>query len=90
MAQKKLIDLHWEWMETGRIKERNNPDGLGGICNAIPVDYLRKLRDFSPPAHLYKTYWGAENIRNKKMKMYEYTSLRQTIVLFICAMCGEI
>lgn len=90
----KLIDLHKEWCETGNLPNE-------GLCCSVPA--LRSLiDDFAPeefvrhswnrtPEELRKSYWGYGGSSNDRNKiLFEYTPLRQTIVLFIAAMKNEI
>lgn len=86
----KLIDLHKEWMESGKIKDRENSFGDGGLCNAVPIKYYDAVSLFRPKR--YKISWwagGHPNQENDKL-MYDYNSLRQTIVLLICAINNEL
>lgn len=91
--KKKLIDLYKDWMRVGTLPDQ-------GLCNSIPKkysknikmfqpeeDYLEKLIDKSVSKYLY---WGSGSIKSDKDLKYGFTPLRQTIVLFICAMNNEI
>ena len=97
--EKKLIDLHWEWMMKKQI-----PDG--GLCVTLfSGEYYKTLKSFFPNTQelaelkdngMAEVYWGSET-KDAKVgteeyfkERYEYTTIRQTIVLFICAMHGEI
>ena len=96
--KKKLIDYHYEWLETNTIPCK-------GLCNSlkkINPKYRRKLEEFNPTIEdikvLFKEnktrlFWGADvSIHHVPYREIEtqYTELRQTIVLFICAMCNEL
>lgn len=88
---KKLIDLHKEWMGMGTMGEPEN--GGGGLCNVVPVEYKTNLCCFIPKQ--YRVFWGSDTRigstnENYKTVAYKYTELRQTIVLFICAMHNEL
>jgi hypothetical protein len=94
----KLIDLHKEWMEEGKMS-------LGGLCYSLRIatnscDCEELLTDFFEPTcndriKLHKEgccliYWASGLPENTINEERIYTPLRQTIVLFICAMIGEI
>jgi hypothetical protein len=91
----KLIELYKEWMEKGEIPGN-------GICWSIPEEYLKDIRLFQPTCEeelqlfqkgLSSVYWGS-GVHISKTTLYnlkhKFTSLRQTIVLLICAMNDEI
>ena len=84
----RLIDLHKEWMETGQLT------GKGGLCNCVPRKYKRLLNDFKPEWYglfwAYPLRYNQEKRRQYDSCAYPYTPLRQTIVLFICAIKGEL
>lgn len=90
--EKKLIDLYKEWMETGEINDRSDSMGCGGLCNAVPIQYKQSVKLFVPDD--FKTYWGSPTykfggqVSNKHL--YEFNSLRQFIVLFVCAIHNEL
>jgi hypothetical protein len=90
----KLIDLYHEWMETGKIKEHPKSMGAGGLCNAVPPKYLKTLELLEPDDDDYTTFWGNENYAYGADVAsdieYQFTPRRQTIVLLICAIHGEI
>jgi hypothetical protein len=94
----KLIDYHYEWLESGRIP-------YPGLCITLHMinreKYKTKLDMFHPNSNdlnkLYKLnkslqFWASDLTHNSSMLdiTYKYTKLRQTIVLFICAMCDEL
>lgn len=68
-----------------------------GLCSALAcTDYFKTLLLFQPSEkdqneldknNKPSVYWGEEETG---CKIYEYTRRHQTIVLFICAMHGEI
>lgn len=92
----KLIDLHKEWCEKGELHGN-------GLCNSVPDEYRDLLESLAPTDNdlevLYKEnmppiLWGYFVSYGKcfdiRKRMREYTPLRQTIVLLICAMKNEI
>jgi hypothetical protein len=84
----KLFDLYKEWMETGTLGEPSNFDG--GLCNAVPEEYQADLKLFVPD-DWHEVFWAYELKRYEyKRRAYDFTPLRQTIVLLICAMKDEI
>jgi hypothetical protein len=87
----RLIDLHKEWLEWDRIFDRKDDSyGMGGLCNSVPIKYQDDLIKFRPTE--YKTYWASGFSQDKggHAAMYNYNTLRQTIVLLICAMNNEL
>lgn len=88
----KLIDLHKKW-----VKDLELPDyGLCHVFSNLPRKYEDRFLEFSPifteRVQLRKEgkselYWASDN---KNYLCYEYTPLRQTIVLLICAMNNEL
>lgn len=84
----KLIDLYKEWMETGCISDRVDPNGMGGLCNAVPKKYLKLLKKFEPEE--CQIYWASSRGMSSDGAIYKFNKLRQTIVLLICAMCNEL
>jgi len=84
----KLIDLHKKWVETGEIEDKKDAGGMGGLCNAVPNKYYETLQMFEP--EYYATYWASYQSRSDDKSIYAYNQLRQTIVLFICAMNNEL
>lgn len=87
MRQKKLIDLYKEWMETGTLPG-------DGLCNSVPKEYKSDLRKLEPEC--YYTFWAYPLTDQQQLDhsyydmAYSFTPLRQTIVLFICAMNNEL
>ena len=89
---KKLIDLHKEWMEVGEIPENEDGDGL---CALIPFEFRDDFNLFKPKNYFElsfpKTYWAHSARPPRDSRAWkEYTTLRQTIVLLICAMNNEL
>lgn len=84
----KLIELHFEWKREGIL-----PNCLG-LCYSIPRGrYRQTLSRFVPldlPGWEYEySYWA--RLSTDPDSIYEsYNSLREIIVLFICAIHGEI
>jgi len=89
----KLIDLHKEWMEKGEMPSAKNGYGL---CGLMPDKYKYKsFQLFVPLKSIYwkfpKMYWAhSEKPPRDSRAWKEYTPLRQTIVLLICAMNNEL
>ena len=97
--QKKLIDLHFEWMETGTMGKPYNAGG--GLCYLIPVEYDHYFELLKPITTELATleenestiFWASglqESYSEYSKLAYLYTPRRQSIVLLICAMYGEI
>lgn len=98
---KKLIDLHWEWMKRERLPEDGLCNSLPAyylylICDnslspecptLLPTDEDKEVLRLD---NLSTAYWGSGVGCSSKGREYCYTELRQNIVLFICAICGEI
>lgn len=88
----KLIDLHYKWEEAEGLPHT-------GLCNALPKKYRKTLQLFVPPLDEEEEllnddestiFWGSGCHQEDLKKMYTYTLRRQYIVLFICAIHGEI
>ncbi len=90
----KLIEKHEAWMEKGRMDKDN-------LLSNLPDKYKESFklfipstnwRDYESPfeAFLSGLIWYVENNSKKKWGLFEYTPLRQTIVLLICAMHDEL
>ena len=90
---KKLIDCYKEWMKEGVIDNRRGSIGDGGLCNAVPKEYLETLHFLAPPNSQSWHYWGYGipyfHTPDTRV-MYSFTPLRQTVVLLICAMHNEL
>ncbi len=97
--EKKLIDLHFEWMETGTMGKLYNAGG--GLCNFIPAEYIHLFDLFIPTQRELDVFeendspifWASglqESYSEYSKLAYLYTPRRQSIVLLICAMYGEI
>lgn len=82
---KKLIDLYKEWMITGEM-----PHFPGGLCHNVPLKYMTEVNLFIPQKNEFDSYWGADTKIKGINKYYGFGTLRQTIVLFICAMHNEL
>lgn len=96
----KLIELHHEMMETGVLPNRKD-----GLCDLLRrTKYEKYLNLFKPQFEELKnlsydnefaTFWGSglgfgyEAFGDGNGSTL-YTPRRQSIVLLICAMCGEI
>jgi len=91
MKKKKYLPLYYKWMETGEIEQN-------GLCASLDFDTIEEV--FDPEGKL-GGYWGYDGRaiygieHNKYYLSYreltrEFTSLRQTIVLFLAAMNDEL
>jgi hypothetical protein len=81
----KLIDEHFRWMKDGKMN-------YGGLCGElVRTKYQKSLYRFIPSIEELRQmggdvlFWG-----NQSGRAFIYDLRRQTIVLFICAMHGEI
>ncbi len=99
--EKKLIDLHFEWAKKKKIeKTKNCYTPYNGLCYSLNTRGYNDFLDLVTPSkkesdELYgegfcNAYWGAGLKREDENLMSAYTPLRQTIVLLICAMAGEL
>lgn len=91
----KLIDLHKEWCEAGGLPG-------DGLCNSVLKEDKDLLRMFEPSdadvnelwnQGMTAVYWGYGapiEYGDYRQRWRAYTPLRQTIVLLICAMKGEL
>ena len=90
----KLIDLHKEWMEGGKMPE-------SGLCRVfsyiVQEDYYWELFQLFRPTVEEKDqlisegkssfFWGSDS---ENWCSTQYTPFRQSIVLLICAMNNEL
>jgi hypothetical protein len=90
----KFLTLYSRWSSTGLL-----PDI--GLCNSVPYELKDVLNDFGPTKEeieelasegLSKGCWGSglpliED--NADRRFYEFTPLRQTIILLCAALNGE-
>ena len=76
--------MHKLWMEDGQMFS-------DGLCNNLFSEDMEYLMLFNPDG-FKQNYWayGEDEFPSFKNIMYDYTPLRQTIVLLICAMKGEL
>jgi len=80
-------------METGILPDE-------GLCSCLNPEYDNKLFDLIKPTfeneiqlnadNLSVAYWGSGLYWDDPRKLYAFTELRQTIVLFLAAMNGEL
>ncbi len=91
--KKKYLEFYEKCMVTGELPNRK------GLCNEFGYRYGSDEKEnpdlnvFYPPAGEYTTYWGfgLDLIGNNTHKeSIAFTPLRQTIVLFMAAMNGEL
>lgn len=96
--ENKLIDLHFEWMETGVLHNK-----CGGLCSVLSnTEYRNTLALFKPTDSETSmmhgesaVFWGSgiyfgDEYTGDGNGNALYTPRRQSIVLLICAMHGEI
>jgi hypothetical protein len=96
--EKKLIDLHKEWI----IKKEMHSEGL---CSCLPDEYKETFNFFTPSKEdnikLYNKglttgpcglsgYWASDVKLGCGDRRFQYGKTRQSIVLLICAIHGEI
>lgn len=92
----KLIDLYKEWMRKGKITDRLDAVGSGGLCNAVPKYCRHTFYSFYPEEETHGTFWAYPMTFSQQQKRtfehmaYKLTPLRQTIILLICAMNNEL
>lgn len=90
MKKKKYLPLYEKWMETGKI------EGYGGLCHAFPGSEIGLFEAIG-----YWGYWAdkgdtviltqnVNDLEKKNALLYEFTPLRQTVVLFLAAMNDEL
>lgn len=91
----KYLDKYYAWSKTGRLP--NN-----GLCNSFPKHNYEIPYDLKImlPDEPNLTYWGHEIVaenpetyitdHNEDKIHYEFTPLRQNIVLFLAAMNNEL
>lgn len=96
MAKKKYLHLYKEWMEKGEISDM-------GLCNCFGSPFRGK---YQPLFELMRpttenlldiidegkdeVLWGADKPRFSPGDFKGFTPLRQTIVLFMAAINGEL
>jgi hypothetical protein len=82
-SESKYLKLYYEWIKTGVIPSN-------GLCSIFCHDELFQLID--PERGDRITYWGheAENTVCDIEKWYEFTPLRQNVVLLMAAMNNEL
>lgn len=93
MRKKKYLTLYYQWAQTGRLH-------WNGLCLSLGNDktFTELLSPDSPNGYYSVFYWGwagekrtLEYMRAPiKDRMYEFTPLRQNIVLFLAAMNDEL
>lgn len=100
MAKKKTkyLELYYEWMEKGEVIETPHTYTYGGLCstelfNSKDFWDLFKPEDTERVGVHQHAYWAAgvrfKTAKNRKCT-HGFTPLRQTIVLFLAAMNGEL
>ena len=86
----KYLSLYYKWMKTGKISDT-------GLCYALPNGHTIMNLNFKPDG--YDGLWGYDgtpymsyNLTDELYQViaYDFTPLRQNIVLFLAAMNGEL
>jgi len=89
----KYLPLYYEWLEKGEIPLKETSHLYGGLCSIFHTGKRRnKFLSLLAPDYDHDSYWGIEfhewhTIKNAET---DFTPLRQTIVLFMAAMNGEL
>ncbi len=89
-----FLQCYYDWMEAGRLPE-------GGLCSSTPGKLRGTLKLFEPTGDdfrrihlelLSSIYWGSglSVIDDSEKRMWSFTHLRQTIILFCAAINGEL
>lgn len=84
----KYLPLYYRWMKTGRLPK-------DGLCRCFPDDSFLNLITPGPEIRSVM-YWGyrGEDISDDYFyalnRLYEFSPLRQNIVLLMAAMAGEL
>lgn len=90
----KYLELYKKWMETGYIEDSKSPKrtGEGGLCNTVIGNKMEIFNPADPADANYRVYWGYgdQEDTNFRNLCYEFTPLRQTIVLLLAAMNNEL
>lgn len=89
----KYLPLYYKWMNTGQLPSY-------GLCHSFGDSMHEQLSLFEPQDseeypymkedYIWRCFWAADGETNGRNKMSEFTPLRQTIVLFLAAMNGEL
>lgn len=86
------------WMEAGRITERHPCRTTGGLCSSeigTEGDLCLFIPDDEDDCKHPDGYWAYDELAGDLQpslfqRQYEFTPLRQTIVLFLAAMNNEL
>lgn len=98
MKKKKYLKFYEDWMETGIMPLRTDSPALGGLCGS-PIGESELFQLFTPPveSHLGHIHWGYSgdadydgNVEGWNNVRYRFTPFRQTVVVFMAAMNGEL
>jgi hypothetical protein len=93
--KKKYLPLYEEWIKTGKIEDDvDRLTGWGGLCNTVLGNEENKdmLKLFEPlnGEHSGTNFWAADLPHGDSNRVYGFTPMRQTIVLFLAAINGEL
>lgn len=89
MKKKKYLPLYYKWMETGKIPR-------DGLCHSLGRLSRRQLKLFAPTpdeadehGH-WRGHWGVMLNVYFPSDDYSFNEFRQTVLLFVAAMNGEL
>ena len=84
------LELYKKWAETGRMENRPDANGDGGLCNTvIPRSALEIfVPDYSDAENIpiCNVYWAALTDDFTWRTWYKFNEFRQNIVLLLAAM----
>lgn len=93
----KYLELYKKWAETGKIEDNPNREGWGegGLCNTEARNDIKEW--FEPEGEISTTnaYWGhsGEDVKlslRTHTLAYEFTPLRQNMILLLAAKNNEL
>lgn len=76
-----FLDFYYTSISLGRMP-------TNGLCHAFKDNKIFNLID--PEQGLCETYWGADTQGNEFRRGYEFTELRQNVVLLCAAINNEL
>lgn len=99
MANKTYLDFYYKFMKTGKMTNYYEPKEIfygGGLCNALPYTLLME----EPFELIYPTpgdkpvsvaFWAdGVDKHDYNKRRFEFTPLRQTLLLLCAAMSDEL